>query len=144
MDDIGESLYLARGYAWQIAWQDANQLDYLAKVEFYSLVSVWLFRWDKLSHFIPRLCFVVGNRVPCAIAVAHRLNRYPWDGFVHNVNNFSVTLMGAGVGSRQQSQRTLLRDAVKRLGHIESAADAVGCLAHGLVCDGHLILQYET
>ena len=39
MDDIGESLYLARGYAWQIAWQDANQLDYLAKAEFYTLVT---------------------------------------------------------------------------------------------------------
>jgi hypothetical protein len=37
MDDIGESLYLARGYAWQIAWQDAKQLDYLAKAEFYTL-----------------------------------------------------------------------------------------------------------
>lgn len=32
------TLYLARVCAWQIAWQDANQLDYLANAEFYSLV----------------------------------------------------------------------------------------------------------
>jgi len=37
MDDMLTTPYLARVCAWQIAWQDANKLDYLAKAKFYTL-----------------------------------------------------------------------------------------------------------
>ena len=90
---------------------------------------------DKLSPI--RLGFVIGHAVPCAIAVAHRLDGYPWDGLVHNVNNFSVALTGAGVGTCNAGQLTLFTDAVQRLAVVKPAANAVGCLVHWQVSDGH-------